>query len=125
MADSNWGRKHVCLACQAPFYDMRREPITCPKCGAAHQPVALLKSDGRPPRRNRLQPTLVTTPVVESEDAVASAGPEAPELDDEANEDVDDAEDADEEDADEEAEADGEEPGRGASSGRTLTCAST
>ena len=107
MSELNWGRKHVCLECQAPFYDMRREPITCPKCGATHQPAVLLKSAGRPPRRNRLQPAQMTTPAVEpEEEAVVSPGPEDPELDAEANEGVDDAEDVDDE-----VEA-GEEPGR-------------
>ena len=56
MADLRWGRKHVCLACQAAFYDMRRRPITCPKCGVVHQPVAVLKSDGRPPRKRHPLP---------------------------------------------------------------------
>jgi uncharacterized protein (TIGR02300 family) len=56
MADIRWGRKHVCLACQAAFYDMRRTPIACPKCGVVHQPVAVLKSDGRPPRKRHPLP---------------------------------------------------------------------
>jgi uncharacterized protein (TIGR02300 family) len=95
MAESNWGRKHLCLECHTRFYDMRRRPIACPKCGTAHQPAALLKSDGRPPRRNRLQPTLVPTPAVEPDEAVALLDPETPELDTETDEDdVDDAEDA-------------------------------
>ena len=58
MAKAQWGQKHVCLECQAPFYDMRRLPIACPKCGKTHKPVALLKSDGRQPRKNRIRPTL-------------------------------------------------------------------
>lgn len=92
MAESDWGQKHMCFECQAPFYDMRRKPITCPKCGAAHQPVAILKSAGKPPRRTRLQPTMPVAPVVEpQEEPVASADPEAPELDDAADQDVDDA----------------------------------
>ena len=73
---SERGRKHVCTQCEAPFYDMRREPITCPKCGATHQPVALLKSDGRPPRRNRLLPTIVATAPAETEEKAAPDDPD-------------------------------------------------
>jgi len=31
---SEWGTKHTCGQCGAPFYDMRRRPVECPKCGA-------------------------------------------------------------------------------------------
>jgi uncharacterized protein (TIGR02300 family) len=83
MSKSSWGRKHLCLQCQTPFYDLRREPIACPKCGAAHQPVMLLKSDGRPARRSRLPPTLATIPAVAAPDEPAtSPDPVGPELDD-------------------------------------------
>jgi hypothetical protein len=89
----------MCPDCAVPFYDMRRQPITCPKCGAKHQPVVLLKSDGRPPRRNRLRPTLVTTPAVEP-----ALAPVAAELDPETDEEVEDAEDEDVEDSEDEKE---------------------
>jgi uncharacterized protein (TIGR02300 family) len=28
-----WGTKRACQSCTARFYDMRRSPIICPKCG--------------------------------------------------------------------------------------------
>jgi hypothetical protein len=28
-----WGTKRACQSCSARFYDMRRSPIVCPKCG--------------------------------------------------------------------------------------------
>lgn len=28
-----WGTKRACQSCAARFYDMRRSPIICPKCG--------------------------------------------------------------------------------------------
>ena len=69
MADIRWGRKHVCLACQAAFYDMRRSPIACPKCGVVHQPVAVLKSDGRPSRkRHPLPATAAAAPTAAAEE---------------------------------------------------------
>jgi uncharacterized protein (TIGR02300 family) len=101
MAELDWGRKHVCRECQAPFYDMRRAPITCPKCGAVHQPVALLKSDGRQPRRNRLQPTLATARAAEPPDEpVTSPDPQTPESDDTADETADDTEEVGAEEVD-------------------------
>jgi len=57
MADIEWGTKRRCAECEASFYDMQRTPIACPKCGAVHRPVALLKADGRTPRKNRLRPS--------------------------------------------------------------------
>ena len=82
MAEAKWGRKRICLGCQAAFYDMRRDPITCPKCGIVHEPVALLKSDGRPPRRSRAS----RPATVESADAPAAADSGGPANDDAAAE---------------------------------------
>ena len=33
------GTKRVCQACEVRFYDLLREPIVCPCCGAPHTPV--------------------------------------------------------------------------------------
>lgn len=36
MAKAEWGVKRVCqeLGCDARFYDLMRDPVICPKCGA-------------------------------------------------------------------------------------------
>jgi uncharacterized protein (TIGR02300 family) len=34
------GTKRVCHACAARFYDLSREPIVCPSCGAQYVPDA-------------------------------------------------------------------------------------
>ncbi len=47
-AKLEWGAKRTCLSCGARFYDMRREPITCPKCGTVFDPEAVFR-----PRRAR------------------------------------------------------------------------
>ncbi len=47
-AKLEWGAKRTCPACGARFYDMRRDPITCPKCGTAFDPEAVFR-----PRRAR------------------------------------------------------------------------
>ena len=33
MIKLEWGTKRACQSCAARFYDMRRSPIVCPKCG--------------------------------------------------------------------------------------------
>ena len=82
MVKPEWGVKRICHSCGAPFYDLRHDPITCPKCGSVYDPEAILKS-----RRTR-------TPVVEEKEAAPvildeEAESEAPE--------VEEAEDAEEE----------------------------
>ena len=43
MAKPEWGVKRTCLSCGARFYDLQRQPITCPKCGAELDLSALAK----------------------------------------------------------------------------------
>jgi uncharacterized protein (TIGR02300 family) len=40
MSKTEWGVKRRCAKCEAPFYDMLRFPILCPKCGSAFRPDA-------------------------------------------------------------------------------------
>ncbi|NQV61748.1 MAG: FYDLN acid domain-containing protein [Alphaproteobacteria bacterium] len=40
MAKAEWGAKHTCVSCGAKFYDMGRNPITCPACDAPFAIVA-------------------------------------------------------------------------------------
>ena len=60
MANKKWGQKRHCAACAAAFYDLNRASIACPKCGAAFEAAALLKSDGRP--RKKRGPTVAPPP---------------------------------------------------------------
>ncbi|NIP75661.1 MAG: TIGR02300 family protein [Xanthomonadales bacterium] len=34
MPKAEWGVKRVCTSCRVRFYDLMREPIVCPSCGA-------------------------------------------------------------------------------------------
>src|SRR5262245_50563290 len=70
MTNPDLGQKRRCLECDAAFYDLKRDPITCPKCGAVHQPVARLKSDGRTPPKGRV----FTKPKKQPEPALEPAG---------------------------------------------------
>lgn len=33
MAELSWGVKRTCNSCGVRFYDLRKSPIVCPKCG--------------------------------------------------------------------------------------------
>jgi uncharacterized protein (TIGR02300 family) len=46
-----WGTKRTCQSCAAHFYDLRKDPIHCPKCGATYDPEAILKSRRRAPEK--------------------------------------------------------------------------
>lgn len=58
MAKPELGMKRQCLSCGAKFYDLNRDPILCPKCGAQFQAQQLLR------RAEAVKPT-------EEEDEVA------------------------------------------------------
>ncbi len=45
-----WGHKRNCQSCSARFYDLNKNPATCPKCGKEFDPsTAVKKRRGRPP----------------------------------------------------------------------------
>lgn len=78
MAKPEWGTKRTCQSCGARFYDLQRNPATCPKCGTVYDPQAALKSrrgtrtvvpeKGRPPGKGKAEIDLADADV-ELEDA--------------------------------------------------------
>lgn len=64
MAKPELGMKRQCLSCGAKFYDLHRDPILCPKCGAQFQVAQLQR---RPE---------VAKSVADDEDAVDPAAAE-------------------------------------------------
>lgn len=57
MAKPEWGTKRTCHSCGARFYDLRRFPIVCPVCNAAHDPE-------RQPKPRRPGPLLKEEPAL-------------------------------------------------------------
>jgi uncharacterized protein (TIGR02300 family) len=51
MVKAAWGTKRTCQGCGARFYDLGKDPITCPKCGQKHDPEDFVKA-----RRSRSAP---------------------------------------------------------------------
>lgn len=43
MARPELGTKRLCASCNTKFYDLNKDPITCPKCGALFQPAATMR----------------------------------------------------------------------------------
>ncbi|MGE5539196.1 MAG: TIGR02300 family protein [Gemmatimonas sp.] len=41
MAKAEWGTKRICGECGARYYDMRKDPPTCPKCGTVFEAVSV------------------------------------------------------------------------------------
>lgn len=47
MAKPELGTKRLCAGCGAKYYDLNKDPITCPKCGTVYE-VAAVAPRGRP-----------------------------------------------------------------------------
>jgi uncharacterized protein (TIGR02300 family) len=47
VAKPELGSKRQCQNCGVKFFDLTRDPILCPKCGATFQPPALSRSAAR------------------------------------------------------------------------------
>ncbi len=78
MAKPELGAKHQCLQCSTKFFDLNRDPIICPKCGATFQPAPIALSR-TPPRaaavvsreEGELEPEAAGAELVSLEDAEA------------------------------------------------------
>ena len=75
MAKAEWGLKRTCQSCGARFYDLSKDPISCPKCGAEYDPEVLLKSRrGKPAPAPK--PVVAVVEEAEVPDAPAEEGAE-------------------------------------------------
>ena len=43
MANPELGTKRLCASCGAKFYDLNKDPIHCPKCGAVYEIVVAIR----------------------------------------------------------------------------------
>ena len=50
MAKPDWGVKRECQGCGARFYDLKRDPIVCPKCETVYA-VEVAKPKPPPPEK--------------------------------------------------------------------------
>ena len=82
MAKSEWGKKRTCQNCGAKYYDLKKEPPTCPKCDTVFQVET--------PTRARRGRAAATTPKAIPAVAAAAAVSNNTEVDVEDVEDVED-----------------------------------
>ena len=80
MANPELGSKRVCQGCETRFYDLKRDPIICPSCGATFDPEAVLRS-----RRNRTSAAAPKEPVAAAKVEVADAEDVVANEDDDSN----------------------------------------
>ena len=80
MANPELGTKRLCGSCGAKFYDLNKDPIHCPKCGAVYEvvvatrPVRPAAPAPRPPVPEKVpapEPQEVETVSLEEADAEA------------------------------------------------------
>ena len=81
MAKAEWGLKRACPNCGTRYYDMKKNPPVCPKCGTAFDPETLLRS-----RRGRAEKKVAA--VVEPEAVIAEIPADAEETEDTVIEDA-------------------------------------
>lgn len=55
MAKPEWGVKRQCASCGVRFYDLLRDPITCPECGAVFEVAALVRGKRTRPSSGRAE----------------------------------------------------------------------
>ena len=73
MVKPEWGIKRTCQSCGARFYDLKHDPIICPKCQAVFDVEALQR-----PKRPRPTPVVEEAPkVVETPEDVDAVDEEA------------------------------------------------
>jgi uncharacterized protein (TIGR02300 family) len=70
VAKPELGLKRQCMSCGAKFYDLNKDPATCPKCGTVFQATAL----------SRVAPPVAARAAVVADDDETEIEPAGPEL---------------------------------------------
>jgi uncharacterized protein (TIGR02300 family) len=96
MPKDEWGLKRACPSCATRFYDLQRDPMSCPACGATFTAESLLAGRSRPVRLEKAKPEAAAvgdTADIDSDDAVIEADDD---IEDDILEDEEDSVDLDE-----------------------------
>lgn len=97
MAKPELGIKRTCLSCSAKFYDLNKEDILCPSCGAEFDPESAMKL-----KRGRTAPANDDKPAKETKKKETATDEDSDDLDvdlDDDDEDVlEDTSDLDDDD---------------------------
>jgi uncharacterized protein (TIGR02300 family) len=96
MPKDEWGLKRVCPSCATRFFDLQRDPMTCPSCGATFTVESLTATKSRPTRQEKAKPQAADigdVPEIETDDEGIDTDDD---LDDDILEDEEDNVDLDE-----------------------------
>ncbi len=96
MAKPELGIKRICLSCSAKFYDLEKNPILCPSCGAEFDPESAMKL-----KRGRSAPANDDKPVKEVKKEVEKSDDDTDlevDLDDDDEDVLEDTSDLDDDD---------------------------
>ena len=96
MAEPELGTKRLCASCGAKFYDLNKDPIHCPKCGAVYEVVVAT----RPTRPEPVAPVAPAAAKKPASTEPAEAEEEEVEMDESLDDDDTFIEEQEEEDAD-------------------------
>jgi uncharacterized protein (TIGR02300 family) len=56
MPKEEWGVKRVCPSCSTRFYDLQKNPLTCPNCGASFTVESLTETRPKALRAEKVKP---------------------------------------------------------------------
>lgn len=70
MPKAEWGVKRTCPNCETRFYDLKREPILCPECGATFNMDQQGKVSGMRERRVPVAVAEEADPLVDENEAL-------------------------------------------------------
>jgi len=82
MPKEEWGVKRLCPNCATRFYDLQRDPMTCPACGSEFDVETLTATKGKSARTEKAKPA-------------AAAAVAAPDMGDDADDSVIEDDDSD------------------------------
>jgi uncharacterized protein (TIGR02300 family) len=68
VAKPELGTKRLCAGCGAKFYDLNKDPITCPKCGTVYE-IIVVAPRGRPDAAARAAAVQAPEPEPEPQEA--------------------------------------------------------
>jgi uncharacterized protein (TIGR02300 family) len=84
VAKPEWGKKRLCPSCGVKFYDLRRNPVTCPKCDSAYPTELASKARRGAAVKAKAEPPVAAGKDDKVDAVVAAAGvPDAEDKDDE------------------------------------------
>ncbi|HDR29739.1 TIGR02300 family protein [Rhodovulum sp.] len=82
MPKDEWGVKRVCPSCATRFYDLQRDPMTCPACGNSFSLESLTAGKGRTLLTEKAAPVkAVVDDDLETDDAVIDDDDESSDVD--------------------------------------------